>query len=101
MNNTPTSQDESAEKITEWKRLLRHTLGAGDHIAKYKHGYRNYFLASIGSETELHFRGMVKAGYAEQGGTENNGQSRYYRATIEGCKFIGLSKAATKRAFED
>ena len=101
MNDTATTQGQSAELIAEWKRLLRHTLGAGEHIAKYKHGYRNYFLASIGSDTEAHFECMVQAGYAERGSTENNGESRYYRATVEGCKFIGLSKAATKKAFED
>ncbi len=95
------TQDQSEEVSEEWKRLLLHTLGAGSGVAKSKHGYRNRFCATVGSVTEIHFKCMVQAGYAEQGGTINNGQDRYYRATEQGCKFVGLSKAATKRALEE
>jgi hypothetical protein len=44
---------------------------------------------------------MVAAGLAEKGSSLNGGKSVYYRATVEGCKAVGLSKAAIKRAFED
>ncbi len=84
-----------------WIDLLTHTLGAGSHIRKSKHGYRNHFCASVGSHNYKAFEEMVSAGFAERGASLNGGKSVYFRATVEGCKAVGLSKAAIKRAFED
>jgi hypothetical protein len=84
-----------------WIDLLTHTLGAGSHIRKSKHGYRNRFCASIDSHNYKAFEEMVAAGFAERGASLNGGKSVYFRATVEGCKAVGLSKAAIKRAFED
>jgi hypothetical protein len=84
-----------------WIDLLTHTLGAGSHVRKSKHGYRNHFCASVGSDSDKAFEEMVAAGLAEKGSSLNGGKSVYYRATVEGCKAVGLSKAAIKRAFED
>ncbi|AMV31747.1 hypothetical protein VN12_06470 [Pirellula sp. SH-Sr6A] len=85
----------------EWVRLLTHTLGAGARVRKSKHGYRNHFCAVIGTPTCDVWEEMVSYGLAERGGEINNSTNRYYRATEAGCKAIGLSKAAIKRAFED
>ncbi len=84
-----------------WIDLLTHTLGAGSHIRKSKHGYRNHFCASVDSHNYKAFEEMVAAGFAERGASLNGGKSVYFRATVEGCKAVGLSKAAIKRAFED
>lgn len=81
--------------------LLRHTLGAGPERRKSQHGLRNRFCASINSENYHTFQRMVAAGFAEAGPTINDGQMRYFRATKEGCKLIGLSRAAIRRALED
>jgi hypothetical protein len=89
------------EVLPVWVDLLRHTLGAGKHVRKSKHGYRNRFCASVGSEEHNAFQEMVAAGLAKKGSAINGGELVYYRATVEGCKAIGLSKAATKRAFQE
>lgn len=83
----------------EWKKLLRHTVGARENTPTKEHGYRNHYCAPIGSTAENHFLAMVAAGYAVTG--EPNGTTRYFHATKEGCEFAGLSRAATKRALED
>jgi hypothetical protein len=44
---------------------------------------------------------MEQAGLVRSGLFINGGKMRYFHATIEGCKAIGLSKAAIKRALED
>ena len=80
------------------RKLLQHTLGASPHQNKRNHGYRNHFLASVGSDDHAEFVVMTAIGLAESG-QERNGQ-QYFRATVEGCKAIGLNKAAIKRAFE-
>jgi len=84
-----------------WIDLLTHTLGAGSHVRKSNHGYRNHFCACVGSDYDKAFEEMVALGLAERGSSLNDGKAVYYRATIEGCKAAGLSKAAIKRAFED
>ncbi len=89
------------EPNTNWVSLLQHTLGAGPDIRKSKHGARNRFCAAVGSPDDQQFQAMVAAGLAEQGRYINDGRSRYYRATVAGCEFIGLHKAAIERAFED
>jgi len=89
------------EVLPFWVELLRHTLGAGKYIRKSKHGYRNRFCACAGSDEDNAFQQMVAAGLATKGSAINGGELVYYRATVEGCKAIGMSKAATKRAFQE
>jgi hypothetical protein len=89
------------EVLPFWVELLRHTLGAGKHVRKSKHGYRNRFCACVGSDEDKAFHQMVAAGLAKKGSAINGGELVYYRATVEGCKAIGLSKAATNRAFQE
>lgn len=78
--------------------ILTHMLGAGDHIPRGRRGYRNYYCTSVGDETLCE---MEKAGLVVAGRTINDGRDQYFYATLAGCKAIGLSKAAIKRAFED
>jgi hypothetical protein len=84
-----------------WLDLLRHTLGARPEQQKANHGYRNRFCASVGSEHWLQFMAMVDAGFAETGSLINEGKQQFFSATVAGCKAIGLSRAAIKRAFAD
>lgn len=95
------SEATKIELPAEWVRLLTHTLGAGPHVRKSRHGYRNGFCATIGTPAHDAWEEMVSHGLAERGGTINSGKNRYYRATVAGCKAIGLGKAAIKRAMED
>ena len=45
---------------------------------------------------------LLDAGCVVRGRKFNIGETDYYyHATLEGCKVIGLSKAATRRALED
>ena len=71
---------------------LRHMLGATEHRPKKNWGFRNYFAAGADSVPSL--ERLVAAGYCVRG-------AHYYHATRAGCAAAGLSKAATKRAFED
>jgi hypothetical protein len=87
--------------LPRWVDLLTHTLGAGSHVRKSRHGYRNYFCATVESKEANSFDEMVAAGLAEKGQVINGGKQVYYRATVDGCNAIGLSKAAIKRAFAD
>lgn len=80
--------------------LLTHMLGAGPHIARKMHGYRNYFCAGIGGGDYQALVEMGAAGLVKAGGTINDGTMQYFYATVEGCKAIGLHKAAIKRAME-
>jgi hypothetical protein len=77
---------------------LTHMLGAGSHIPKRSHGYRNYYCANVGDPD---MADMEKAGLVTAGCVINNGSQQYYSATLAGCQAIGLSKAAIKRAMED
>ena len=98
----PTAADQLQAIVKpQWLDLLRHTLGAGRERRKSQHGYRNRFCAGVGSPDYAEFRAMEAAGFAQAGPAINDGTSRYFRATVAGCELIGLSKAATKRAFED
>lgn len=81
------------------RKLLQHTLGARPDQNKRNYGYRNHFLASAGSKDFAEFIAMESAGLVESGPMTNGHQ--YFRATVEGCKAIGLGKAAIKRAFEE
>lgn len=89
------------EVLPVWVELLRHALGAGKHVRKSKHGYRNRFCACAGSDEDNAFQQMVAAGLATKGSAISGGELVYYRATVEGGRAIGMSKAATKRAFQE
>lgn len=84
-----------------WLDLLRHTLGARPEQRKANHGYRNRFCASVGSAHWLQFVAMADSGLAETGSLINEGKQQFFSATVAGCKAIGLSRAAIKRAFAD
>jgi len=76
---------------------LRHMLGATEHRPKKNWGFRNYFAAD-GTDIPSMER-LVAAGYCTRGAQYR--EAHYYHATREGCAAAGLSKAATKRVFED
>jgi len=76
-------------------------LGAGSHVPQKKHGYRNHFAATIGGQEHGIMLSMEAAGLVSRGRTINGGGMEYFHATVDGCKAIGLGKAAIKRAFED
>ena len=79
---------------------LRHMLGAGSHYRKSQWGFRNHFLAEVGTKHHDDMLEMVKLGLVEAGGFINRDQDQYFRATLLGCQKIELHKAAIKRAFE-
>jgi hypothetical protein len=82
-----------------WQETLTHMLGAGSHIPKEQHGCRNQFCASLGSEDHMSMLQMEAVGLVVKG-RRLNGDMQFFYATEAGCKAIGLSKAATKRALE-
>lgn len=92
--------DAKVSTLTDTQRkLLQHTLGARPDQNKKNYGYRNGYLASVGSTPHQEFKKMVDLGFAVAGESEDGMQ--YFHATVEGCKAIGLGKAAIKRAFEE
>jgi hypothetical protein len=76
---------------------LRHMLGATERRPKKNWGFRNYFAA--GRDHVASMERLVAAGYCTRGAPYMD--AHYYHATREGCAAAGLSKAATKRVFED
>lgn len=80
-----------------WLDHLRHMLGADSKSP----GYRNHFCAEIGYTDHKSMMEMVTAGLVTTGQIINDGRDQYFHATLAGCKAIGLSNKATKRAFED
>lgn len=76
---------------------LRHMLGVTEYRPKKNWGFRNYFAAGANAVPGL--ERLVAAGYCVRG--EPFMDAHYYHATKEGCAAAGLSKAATRRAFED
>jgi hypothetical protein len=82
-----------------WKENLTHMLGAGSHVPKKQHGYRNQFCASLGDEDHISMLQMEVAGLVVKGRILNSGM-QFFCATKAGCKAIGLGKAAIKRALE-
>lgn len=85
-----------------WRENLTHMLGAGSHIPKKQHGYRNHFCAvlSIRNKDYESMIEMIEAGLVFAGVTINFNECQYFHATVAGCQAIGLSKAAIKRAME-
>lgn len=81
--------------------ILTHMLGAGSHIKKSNHGYRNRYCAEFGATDYTTLVEMESLGLVVAGPTINQGRDRYFAATLAGCQAIGLSKAAIKRAMED
>lgn len=82
-----------------WKENLTHMLGAGSHIPKRQHGSRNRFCSTISSKDHVSMLEMEAAGLVVKGQTLYGGL-QFFFATEAGCKAIGLSKAAIKRALK-
>ena len=79
---------------------LRHMVGAVNNVPKRQWGYRNHFASAACDVPSM--ERLKKAGFVFRGRKFHIGETDYYyHATLEGCKAIGLSKAATKRALED
>ena len=74
---------------------LQHMLGAVEHVAKKRWGWRNYFAAGSGRQHEAMQR-LVAAGLATAGRATN--EMTYFHATRLGCKAAGLDGAGIKRA---
>jgi len=85
----------------QWRDKLIHMLGAGSHYKKSQHGFRNRYCANVGGMDYQILLDMKDAGLVIHGHAINDGQDRFFFATEAGCKAIGLSKAATKRAMSD
>lgn len=85
----------------EWQELLRHTLGANKERQRHQHGSRNYFLAGVGTADYVQLCDMEAAGLMRRGRYVKESIGQYFHATALGCEYIGLSKAATRRAFGD
>ncbi len=83
------------------KELLTHMLGAGEHICKTKHGYRNYFCAEIGGSDYGTMIEMERIGLVVAGRKINLGRDQFFHATTEACEAIGLNREAIARAFSD
>ena len=88
---------EAATLTVKHVELLTHMLGAGFHVKKRHHGYRNHFCAQVADATMLE---MQAAGLVVPGVKINDGRDQYFHATREGCRVAGLGKAATNRAME-
>lgn len=71
---------------------LRHMLGMNTKTP----GYRNFFLAGIGSDDEKSFMALVELGYCKRGPEINENEDVYFYATPEGMDAIGLYPAAKK-----
>jgi hypothetical protein len=84
----------------EWREILTHMLGAGKHVPRASRGYRNRFCTKVGSSDDETLQQMMNAGLVQTGCRINDVPLQYYHATVAGCEFIGMSKAATKRAME-
>lgn len=78
--------------------ILRHMLGAGDHIRKSQHGYRNHYCASIGSSEYITLLKMRDDGLVTAGRLSASTNQQFFYATKLGCVSIGLHKAAIDRA---
>jgi hypothetical protein len=81
--------------------ILVHMLGAGNHVRKANHGYRNHYCAGLTGDDYQTLIEMCAAGLVMPGPIINEGCDRYFFATRQGCEAIGLGKAATMRAMKD
>lgn len=80
--------------------ILTHMLGATPPTPRKLYGFRNdYCIDLVGSSPDYAaLLEMERAGLVVSGRRINQGTSQYFHATREGCKAIGLSKAAMRRA---
>jgi len=82
--------------------VLRHMLGADSRYKKSQRGFRNHFCAGKGHHDmatleELEGDGRV----IRRKPCALFGDDVVFNATKEGCEFIGLHKAAIKRALSE
>lgn len=80
--------------------ILTHMLGAGAHVKRSSHGYRNHFCAEIDGDDFKTLVAMQSLGIVSPGRKINDGRDQYFHATRAGCEAAGLSKPAIKRALE-
>jgi hypothetical protein len=85
----------------EWVPILRHTLGARPEQSKKNHGYRNKYAVTRGTEQYETLCAMAAAGYMQEAKGSKGKPMAFFFATEKGCRAIGLSEDAIKRAFED
>lgn len=76
--------------------MLRHMLGATEHVQRSNWGYRNHYAAGTAAVPDL--EQLTALGYCTRGVAYR--QAHVYHATVKGCKAAGLNKAAIARAFE-
>jgi hypothetical protein len=82
--------------------ILTHMLGAGPHVKKELHGYRNGYCAVVDSPDYATLLAMKEAGLVEAGRFVNHQcKCQYFYATLAGCIAIGLGAPAVKRAMND
>ena len=92
------NESTATDQVTpEDMKKLKHMLGATERRPKKNWGFRNYYAAGAGDVPGLDR--LVSAGLCVRGAPYD--KAHYYHATVAGCAAAGLSKAATKRAFED
>lgn len=89
------------EPDTRHVEILVHMLGAGSHVKRGQHGYRNHFCAGLGSDDHLTLQAMASCRLVRPGRIINDGRDQYFYATEAGCDYIGLSKAAKARALRE
>ena len=80
------------------KELLIHMLGTGEHIPKNQRGFRNHFCADVNSSDYDSLVAMVGEGLVIAG-APRDGQI-FFRATVKGCEFAGLSTKEIDRVFQ-
>lgn len=85
-------------EVKKWRELIEHMTGSGQN--KKSSGFRNYFCAEISGEDYSDMTNMCSAGLVIAGRKINDNRDQYFHATLAGCEFAGLSKAAIKRVFE-
>ena len=73
---------------------LQHMLGATEQHAKSRWGFRNHYCCGVQDRASM--ERLVAAGLARPGAALL--QSRYFHATIDGCRAAGLNAAAIRRA---
>lgn len=83
------------------RELVRHALGCWDGYGRRtKEGYRNHFVASVGSRDDLTWQSIATRGLAKAGRfhLDETGGSNIYYVTRAGARLAGLSEAAIVRA---
>lgn len=84
-------------------RLLRHMLGANDSStksARAKWGERNFLAVREGTPEFESMQRLEAAGFVKQGAPEQGTDAIFFRATLKGCQWIGLTPKQIDKALE-